>query len=138
MSEFALIAGALAALAVVVLVIRILFLVRRVQRVWERLDKTIESDLGPGIRAWGEAARGVQQAVGKLDRNLATVGRTLDRADRLTEKLEPEVLAHLVTGPVAKLASWLTGVRRGLKVHQHGEGAARRARASEDQAEPSD
>jgi hypothetical protein len=137
MREIALVAGSLAALAVIVLVIRLLFLVRRVQRVWERLDRTIESDLAPGIRRWGEAAQGVRQAAGKLDSNLASLGRTLDRLDRLTEKLEPEVLAHLVTGPMARLASWVAGVRRGLKVHQHREGG-RRTRAGEDQTEPND
>jgi len=66
------------------------------------------------------------------------VGRTLDRADKLTEKLEPEVLAQLVTGPMAKLVSWVAGVRRGLKVHQHKESGVRRTRAGEDQAEPND
>jgi hypothetical protein len=139
MAEVTLVAATVAALAVVVLVIRMLFLIRRVQRVWERLDRAIESDLSPAVRELGEVARGIRQAAGKLDGDLVSLGRTLDRVDRFTEKLEPELLAHLLTGPLARVASWVAGVRRGLRVHAHKDSRGRR-RASRDEgeSEPSD
>jgi len=139
MAEVTLVAAALAALAVVVLVIRLLFLARRVQRVWERIDRTIESDLSPAIRELGETARGIRQAAGKLDANLVSLGHTLDRADRFTEKLEPELLAHLLTGPLARVASWVAGVRRGMRVHAHKDSRGRsRISRDESEAEPND
>ncbi len=139
MAEVTLIAAAVAAMAVVVLVIRLLFLVRRVQRVWDRLDRAIESDLSPAIRELGEVARGIRQATGKLDADLVSLGRTLDRADRFTEKLEPELLTHLLTGPLARVASWVTGVRRGLRVHADKDSRGRsRIPRDEDEAEPND
>jgi len=136
MSEIALAAAALAALAVVVLVIRVLFLVRRVQRVWDQLDRTIESDLAPGIRAWGDAARGVQRAAGKLDTGLSSLATTLSRVERASEKLDSGLLMGSV---VSKLGAWLAGVRRGLaRAQHHHEGPRRSAETPEGEGEPGD
>jgi len=126
MTTVALVAGTLAALAVIILVIRVLFLVRRVQQVWERLDQAVEGDLRPGIREWGEAARGIRRAAGKLEGNLTSLGRTLDWVGLFTDKLEPELVAHLLTGPLGRLASWVAGVRRGLRAYRRKDGAAGR------------
>lgn len=136
MSTVALILAALAALAVIVLVIRMMFLIRRVQQVWDRLGRTIESDLSPGIRAWGEVAQGVRKAAGKLDDDLTSLGRTLQRAEQLSEKLDTGLLFG---STASKLSSWLAGVRRGLaKPHQHPHTRVKGSVPSEDEAEPGD
>jgi len=139
MAEVTLVAGALAALAVVALVIRLLFLIRRVQQVWERIDRTVESELSPAIREWGEAARGIREATGKLHDGMCSLGRTLGRVDRFTEKLEPALVAHLVTGPLARVASWVAGVSRGMKAQAHKDSRGRsRPPRSKSEAEPGD
>jgi hypothetical protein len=137
MADVTLVAGALAALAIIVLVIRMLFLIRRVQQVWERIDRTLESELSPGIREWGEAARGIREATGNLHEGISSLGRTLERVDQFTEKLEPELVAHLLTGPLARLASWVAGVSRGMKAQTHKDTRGRsRPPRSKGEAEP--
>jgi hypothetical protein len=136
MSEIAAIAVTIAALAVLALVIRVFLLARRVQKVWERLDRTIESELTPGIRAWGDAGRGVQQAAGKLANGLSVLTRVIERADRVSEKLDSGVLLAPV---LTRVSSWLAGVRRGLQVHQHkGFGRGRGGHPAEEEGEPGD
>jgi len=71
--------------------------------------------LTPTVRAWEETARGVQNAARKLDEGLGSLARTLGRVDRMSEKLEPEVVTLSVIQPaMAKIVSWLGGVRKGL------------------------
>jgi len=135
MVELALVAATLAALAVIVLAVRILFLVRRVQKVWERVDHTIRSDLSPGICAWRDAARGVQQAAAKLEGGLAGIERIIHRLDGLSERLDSGLLMGLA---LTKLSSWLAGVRRGLRVHQQRVPARHAPEPGESEGEPGD
>lgn len=115
MSGFALFAVSLAALAAVAVAIRIFVLLGRVQQLVETVKRTVESDVTDTVRELGETARGVQKAVGKLDDGLGSLASSLDRVDRLTEKLEPDSVTRTVVQPaVAKIAAWIGGVRKGM------------------------
>jgi len=124
MQTLALLAATLAAAALIVVSVKAYFLMIRAQAVVDRLGRLVESELTPTVRAWGETARGVQDATRKLDEGLGSLARTLGRVDRISERLEAEVVTLSVIQPaVAKVTSWLCGVRRGL-----GEVVGRRPR----------
>jgi hypothetical protein len=115
MEKVALGAATLAALAVIVLCVKLYALISRAESVVERLGRLVESEVGSALRSWEEAARGVQAVAGKLDDGLEALASTLHRVDRITAKLEPEVLRLTAIQPtVAKVASWLSGIRKGL------------------------
>ena len=108
-------AAAIALLALAALAIRVYVLVTRVHRLTDQVSRLVESDVAAAIRALGDTARGARHAIGKLDDGFASLAKSLQRIDRLTEKLEPESMAQTVLRPaVAKIGSWLAGVRRGL------------------------
>ena len=87
----------------------------RIRRLADRFQSVLDSEVTSLVRAWAEAARGVQQAAGELDHGLGALSRTLERLDRLSERLEPDALARTVLQPaLAKLLAWVGGLRRGL------------------------
>ena len=99
----------------IVVSVKAYLVMMRAQTVVDRLGQLVESELAPTVRAWGETARGVQDAARKLDEGLGSLARTLGRLDRISEKLEPEVVTLSVIQPaVTKVVSWLGGVRKGL------------------------
>ena len=115
METLALLAATLAAVALIVVSVKAYFLMIRAQAVVDRLGRLVDSELTPTVRAWEETARGVQNAARKLDEGLGSLARTLARVDRMSEKLEPEVVTLSVIQPaMAKVVSWLGGVRKGL------------------------
>jgi hypothetical protein len=115
METLVLLAAMLAAAALIVVSVKAYFLMVRAQAVVDDLGRLVESELTPTVRAWGETARGVQDATRKLDEGLGSLARTLGRVDRISEKLEPEVVTFSVIQPVVtKVVSWLGGVRKGL------------------------
>ncbi len=115
MDKVALAAAILAALVVAGVAIRLYMLVIRAQSAVDRLERLLESEVVSAVRAWEEAARGVGEAAGKLGSGLESLASTLRRLDRVTEKLEPEVLRLTAIQPaVGKVASWLAGVSKGL------------------------
>ena len=115
METLVLLAAMLAAAALIVVSVKAYFLMVRAQAVVDDLGRLVESELTPTVRAWGETARGVQEATRKLDEGLGSLARTLGRVDRISEKLEPEVVTFSVIQPVlTKVVSWLGGVRKGL------------------------
>jgi len=115
METLALLAATLAAVALIVVSVKAYFLMIRAQAVVDRLGRLVDSELTPTVRAWEETARGVQNAARKLDEGLGSLARTLGRVDRMSEKLEPEVVTLSVIQPaMAKVVSWLGGVRKGL------------------------
>ena len=127
METLALLAAMLAAAALTVVSVKAYLVMIRAQAVVDRLGRLVESELAPTVRAWGETARGVQDAARKLDKGLGSLERTLGRVDRISEKLEPEVVTLSVIQPaVTKVVSWLGGVRKGL-----GEVVGHRPRAKE-------
>jgi hypothetical protein len=129
MAELALLAAALAGLAVAALAIRAYYAVKGLHQLIERVGRVVESEVAGAVRTLGETARGVQQTVGKLDEGLQSLANTLDRVDRLSAKLEPESLARTVVTPaVAKLATWIGGLRKGL--------ASARGGAAQDKSAP--
>jgi len=92
-----------------------LLLQARIRRFLDQAERTLQSEITPSVRAWGDAARGISEAAGKLNDGFAPLARTLERADRLTEKLDPEALGRTVLHPaLAKLLAWVAGVRKGL------------------------
>ena len=108
MATVALIAAAVAALALAAVGIRLYFLLTRIQ-------KLVDSEVASTIRALGDTARGAQETLRKLDKGLTSLGSSLERVDRLTEHLEPESMARKMMKPVvAKIVSWISGVRQGL------------------------
>ena len=108
MQQVMLFAAAVALLALAALAIRAYLLVKRTHEL-------LDAEVADVIRTLGGAARGVEQAVGKLDKGLEALSSTLDRVDRVTQKLEPESLAHTVAQPaLAKIAAWVGGIRKGL------------------------
>lgn len=115
MTTVALIAASLAALVLAALGIRAYCLVKRLHRLADQVGDLVDSDVGPTMRAWGDTARGARGAVEKLDGGLGSLASTLDRADRLTAHLEPDSMTRTVMQPVvAKIVSWVSGVRKGL------------------------
>jgi len=115
METLALLAAMLVAAALVVVSVKAYFLMVRAQAVVDRLGRLVESELAPTVRAWEETARGVQDAARKLDEGLGSLARTLGRVDRISERLDPEVVTLSVIQPaVTKVVSWLGGVRKGL------------------------
>ncbi|MBN1459277.1 MAG: hypothetical protein JXA57_07060 [Armatimonadetes bacterium] len=115
MANLALAATTLAALAFVFLVVKVYVLVARATAVVDKVGRLVDTEMAEAARAWGEAARGVQNAVGKLDQGLESLSVTLARVDRVAQRLEPEQLTLSVLQPaLAKVGSWLGGVRRGL------------------------
>lgn len=115
MEKVALAAATLAALVVAVVAIRLYMLISRAQSAVDRLERLLGSEAVSAVRAWEEAARGVGEAAGKLGAGLESLASALRRLDRVTEKVEPEVLRLTAIQPaVAKVASWLGGVSKGL------------------------
>src|SRR4030042_1541140 len=115
METLALLAAMLAAAALIVVSVKAYFLMVRAQAVVDRLGRLVESELTPTVRTWGGTARGGQDGARKLDEGLGSLARTLGRVDRISERLEPEVVTLSVIQPaVAKVVSWLGGVRKGL------------------------
>ena len=108
MQQIVLFAAAVALFALAALAIRAYLLVKRTHEL-------LDAEVADVVRTLGGAARGVEQAVGKLDTGLESLSSTLDRVDRVTQKLEPESLAQQVTQPaLAKIAAWVGGIRKGL------------------------
>lgn len=115
MQQIMLFAAAVALLALAALAIRAYFLVKRTHTLLDQVGRLLDTEVAGTVRTLGGAARGVEQAVGKLDKGLESLSSTLDRVDRVTHKLEPDYLAHTVAQPVlAKLAAWVGGVRKGI------------------------
>jgi hypothetical protein len=115
MQTFAWFAAAIALLALAALAVRLIMLVARVHALVDKVGGLVENDVASTVRAMGDTARGAQQAIGKLDKGLDSLATSLERVDRITQKLEPESLARTVMQPaVAKVTSWVAGLRRGL------------------------
>ena len=115
METLALVAAFLAAIALLALAIRGYYLVKRLHQLVDSLDRTVENEVNPAVRGWREAADGIKQAAGKLESGAASLATTLDRVDRLTERLEPDSLLRTMMGPaIMKLASWVAGFRKGM------------------------
>jgi hypothetical protein len=111
MVEIALVAAAIAAAALTVVCIKCYLFMVRTQAAVDRL----RSEAASAVQAWAEAARGVRRAAGKLEESLAPLSACLCRIDRVTEKLEPDLLAVSVIQPaISRVSSWLGGVRKGL------------------------
>lgn len=128
-------AAAVALLALAALAIRAYLFVKRLHRLTDQISRLVESDVAPSIRALGDIAQGARQAVGKLDDGLGSLANSLQRIDRLTEKLEPEAMTRTMLHPaVAKIVSWLTGVRKGIasvRAHRRGHAGASDAEEAE-------
>lgn len=104
-----------AGLAVVVVSVRLYLVAVRAQAAVERMRRLAEVELSETIRAWGEAARGVERAAGKLEEGMGKLASTLHRVDRVAERIEPDLLALSALQPaLAKVGAWLGGVRKGL------------------------
>jgi hypothetical protein len=115
METLALFAAILAAAALIVLIIKAYIFVARATAVLEKVGHLVDTDVAAAARSWCEAARGVQNAVGKLDQGLESLSSTLARVDRMTQKLEPETLTLSMLQPaLSRVSSWLGGIRRGL------------------------
>ena len=128
MEKVALLAAMGGALAVIVVSIRLCLLIVRAQSAVDHLGQLLEEEARPTVRAWRDAARGVQTAAGKLGRGLDSLASTLGRVDRITERLEPDVLALRAMEPAAaKVVSWLSGLRKGLAGVAGQQGAAKGA-----------
>ncbi len=128
MATVALIAASLAGLALAAVGIRAYFLVKRLERLADQLRDFVTSEAGPTMRAVGDTARGARGAAEKLEEGLGSLASTLERADRLTAELEPDSMARRVMEPVvAKIVSWVSGLRKGL-------GSVRKGRAEAGEA----
>jgi hypothetical protein len=115
MQTVALVVATVAALVLTAVGVRALFLQARIGRLIEQAGRTLDSDARQALGAWTEAARGLQQAVGKLEQGAAALNRSLDRVDRITKTLEADLRALSVIQPtISRIGSWLGGVRKGL------------------------
>jgi len=115
MEKVALLAATLAAVALILVMVKVYVLVVRATAVVEKAGRLLDAEIAEAARGWGAAARGVQKAVGKLDQGLESLSVTIARVDRVAERLEPEALTLSVLQPaLAKVGSWLGGVRKGL------------------------
>jgi len=115
MTTAALVCATVVAIIFICVGIGALCLQARLRRLLAQVENTLDPEVREMLRAWREAAQGVQQAARKLDEGLAALARTLERVDRLSQKLEPDSLARTLLQPaVAKLLAWLAGVQKGL------------------------
>jgi hypothetical protein len=140
MTEIALIAATLAALAVLIVSLRVYSLAKRVHEAADRLNRVLGSEIADAARQWAEAARGVRQATGKLERGLSSFDGVMSQLQHLLERLETHSVAGaLMASGVNKLGSWVAGVRRGLaQTRQHRTSAREGEDRTEGQGEPSD
>jgi hypothetical protein len=116
MTTVALIAASLAGLVLAAVGIRVYFLVKRLERLADQVGEFVASEAGPTVRALGDTARGARGAAEKLEEGLGSLASTLGRVDRLTAELEPDSIARRMVEPVvAKIVSWIMGVRKGLR-----------------------
>ncbi len=115
MNTVALIVAIAAGVAVVVVSVRLYLVAVRAQAAMERIRRVVEVELTETIKAWGQAAQGVERAAGKIEEGVGRLATTLSRVDRVAERLEPELLGLAALQPaLAKVGSWLGGMRRGL------------------------
>jgi len=115
MIEALVVVGTLAGLAVLAAAVSWLFLVRRLRQLADQIGHAVQAEARQAFLSWKAAADAVQRSAGKLDQGLESLARTLDRADRVTERLEPESLTHTVVAPLlVKIGAWLGGFRKGL------------------------
>lgn len=127
MTTVALIAVSLAALVLAAVGIRVYCLVKRLERLADKVGEVVSSEAGPAVRAVGDVARGARGAAEKLEAGMGSLASTLERADRLTAGLEPDSMARRVVEPVVgKMVTWIMGVRKGLRSvrKEQPEGAA--------------
>jgi hypothetical protein len=128
MQTVALVVATVTALVFTAVGVRALFLQARIGRLIEQAGGTLDSDVRQALAAWVEAARGLQQAVGKLEQGMTALNRSLDRVDRITKTLEGDLHALSVVQPViSRIGSWLGGVRKGLSKVGGGRAGVRRA-----------
>lgn len=117
MATVALMAATVAALVLAAVGIRTYFLLTRIQ-------KLVDSEVASTMRALGDTARGAQEALRKLDKGLTSLASSMERVDRLTEHLDPDSMARTMVKPVvAKIVSWISGVRKGLASVRRRKGA---------------
>jgi len=115
MQTVALVVATVAALVFTAVGVRALLLQARIGRLIEQAGRTLDPDVRQALAAWAEAARGLQQAVGKLEQGMAVLNRSLDRVDRITKTLEADLDTLSAIQPVvSRIGSWLGGVRKGL------------------------
>lgn len=126
-----------AALVVAALGVRLYLLAGRVRAVAEEVRKALNPELTAAVREWREAALGVKQAVGKVDRGASSLAEVLARLERVSGRLEQDSLVRVLMSPaVAKATAWLAGVRRGLaKVQQQRGPSGPGAHPAPDEAE---
>jgi hypothetical protein len=117
----------LAAIAIIVVCVQAALILARLQVVAERVKSLLERETSETIQSWREAAQGILRSTAKLDDGLTSLNRSLDRIDRVTGRLETDLLAAAVLQPaLAKVSGWLSGVKRGLTgvgTRHHGRGA---------------
>lgn len=115
MAEVALVAAAIAAVALVIVCVRAYLLLAQAEAALRRLDKLVDTDLRTAVHSVARAAQGVQRAAGKLAEGIEPLNACLCRADRVSERLEPDLLAVSMIQPaITRMSSWLDGVRKGL------------------------
>jgi hypothetical protein len=120
--------GLLAAVAVVVLATRWFLLIGRLHRFVDQVSAAVGGEVSEAFRSWRAAAESVQRSAAKLDEGLNCLARTLDRVDRMSEKLETGSLGGVFAPAVLKLAAWVGGLQKGLSsVHQRDRAAPRAA-----------
>jgi hypothetical protein len=110
-----LVAATAAALVLIAVGVRALLLQTRIAHLLDQVQRTLDSDVRQALGAWTEAAQGVQRAAGKLEEAIGPLNACLCRADRVSERLEPDLLAVSMIQPaITRMSTWLDGVRRGL------------------------
>ena len=120
MAEVALVAATVAAVALVIVCVRAYLLLVQAELALRRLDKLVDADLRTAVHSVAQAAQGVQRAAGKLEEGIEPLNACLCRADRVSERFEPDLLAVSMIQPaIARMTSWLDGVRKGLS-EMHG------------------
>jgi len=115
MTTIALVAATAAALVFIAVGVRALLLQRRIARLLDQVRRTLDSDVRQALVAWTEAAQGVQRVAGKLEEAIEPLNACLCRADRVSERFEPDLLAVSMIQPaITRMSTWLDGVRKGL------------------------
>ncbi|MFB3881035.1 MAG: hypothetical protein ACE149_07210 [Armatimonadota bacterium] len=115
MTTIALVAATAAALVFIAVGVRALLLQARIARLVDQIQRTLDSDLRQTLGAWRQAAQGVQRTAGKLEDAIVPLNACLCRADRVSERFEPDLLTVSMIQPaIARVSSWLDGVRKGL------------------------
>ena len=110
-----------AALALLAIAIALGLLALRIKRLTDEVCETVRTRVNPVLDGTGRLLAGLSRGAARLEEDLTTVGRLLERADGIVSGLEPKALSRtLLTPVVASVVGWITGAKKAVSVLRQG------------------